>query len=173
MGIALFKLFIKFVKTKFTIMKILLITFFLAVVGTFTANSQTKYYYTTVSSPDKTIDYLFGFYPSTLTYTESASVKPYTSIKAVVLNQKGANPFTSNNDKIMILLKSGKLIRSYTTQAKEGDYAVNYTTQPGENHTQYYCFNGKLEISDIDRVWYILSDTQIFELLTAEIKPKE
>ncbi|MFC5283330.1 hypothetical protein [Pedobacter alpinus] len=154
-------------------MKTLLTTIFFVLIVSYAANSQTKYYYTTVSSPDKTTDYLFGFYPSTLTYTESASVKPYTSIKAVLLNQKGANPFKSNNDKIMILLKSGKMIRNYTTQAKEGDYAVEYTTQPGENHTQYYCFNGKVEANDIDRVWYILSDTQIFELLTAETKSKE
>lgn len=154
-------------------MKKLLTSMLFVVLVAFTAQSQTKYFYTTVSSPDKTIDYLFGFYPSTLSYTESANIKPYTSIKAVVLNQKGAKEFTSKDDKIMILLKSGKLIRNYTTQAKEGDYAVNYTTQPGENHTQYYCFSGKIEANDIDRVWYILSDNQIFELLTAETKPKE
>lgn len=136
------------------------------------AHAQTKYFYTTVSSPDKTIDYLFGFYPSTASYTESASIKPYTSIKAALINQAGAKDFTSKDDKIMILLKSGKLIRNYTTQAKEGDYAVEYTTKPGETHAQYYCFDGKIDINDIDRVWYILSDTQIFELLTAETKPK-
>lgn len=153
-------------------MKTLFTTLLLAVIVTVTAKSQTKYFYTTIANSDKTIDYLFGFYPSTATYTESATVKANTAIKAVIINQKGANEFKSNNDKMMILLKSGKLIRSYTTTAKEGDYAVDYITKPGETHVQYYCFMGKIEVDDIDRVWYILSDTQIFELLTAESKPK-
>ncbi|WP_442795072.1 hypothetical protein [Pelobium manganitolerans] len=151
-------------------MKTLFTTIFLLAFVAGVSQAQTKYFYTTVSSPDKTIDYLFGFYPSTASYTESASVKPYTSIKAALINQKGAKDFVSKDDKIMILLKSGKLIRNYTTQAKEGDYAVEYTTKPGETHAQYYCFSGKVDINDIDRVWYILSDTQIFELLTAETK---
>jgi hypothetical protein len=154
-------------------MKTFFTTILIVTLAIFTAKAQTKYFYTTVSSPDKTIDYLFGFYPSTASYTESASVKPYTSIKAALINQKGAKDFTSKNDKIMILLKSGKLIRSYTTQAKEGDFAVEYTTKPGETHAQYYCFSGKVDINDIDRVWYILSDTQIFELLTAETKAND
>lgn len=154
-------------------MKTILTTILFAAFTLFAAHGQTKYFYTTVASPDKSINYLFGFYPSTASYTESASVKPYTAIKAVVINQKGAKDFDSNDDKVMILLKSGKLIRNYTTSAKEGDYAVKYTTKPEETHVQYYCFSGKVDVNDIDRAWYILSDNQIFELLTAETKPKD
>lgn len=154
-------------------MKKLFTTVLLIVLTAFAVSSQTKYFYTTVASPDKTINYLFGFYPSTATYTESATVKPYTSIKAALINQKGASDFSSNDDKIMILLKNGKLIRNYTTTAKDGDYAVKYTTKPEETHVQYYCFSGKVEVSEIDRIWYILSDNQIFELLSAESKAKD
>lgn len=151
-------------------MKLLLTTILLTTFSSFLAQSQTKYFYTTVASQDKTTNYLFGFYPSTATYTESATVKAYTSIKAVVINQKGAADFNSNDDKVMILLKSGKLIRNYTTNAKEGDYTVKYTTKPEETHVQYYCFSGKVDTTDIDRVWYVLGDNQIFELLSAESK---
>ena len=152
-------------------MKTILTAITIFVSAIFTAQSQTKYFYTTVSKTDKTVNYLFGFYPTTASYKESGTVNPYTSIKSLLINQKGAQDFISHNEKIMILLKSGELIRSYTTQAKEGDFAVNYTTKPGETHVQYYCFSGKVDVEDIDRVWYVLSDTQIFELLTTETKP--
>ena len=151
-------------------MKKLFITLILCL-GFFTSIAQTNsYFYTSVSNPSKTIDYVFGFYPSSAAYTEPSNDKPYTTIKAALINNKGANPFNSADDKIMILLKSGKLIRNYTTAAKEGDYATKYTTQPGETHIQYYCFNGKVDKNDIDRVWYILSDSQIFELIFMDKK---
>ena len=154
-------------------MKKLFTTLFLAVLVTFVAKSQTQYFYTVIANPSKTINYDFGFYPSVMSYVEAEGVAPYTKIKAGVFNREGALPFESKDDKVMILLKSGKLIRNYTTKATEGDFAVNYTTQPGDKHIQYYCFAGKVSREDIDRVWYILSDNQIFELKSAVTKPAD
>ncbi|OAQ41877.1 hypothetical protein A5893_01800 [Pedobacter psychrophilus] len=149
-------------------MKILNTTVLFLVLS-FTAYSQkVSYYYTSVVSPDKTIDYVFGFYPSVSQYTETSGVKPYTYFKAAIINQKTAKAFDSRDDKIMILLKSGKLIRNYTTSAQTGDYAVKYSTQPGDTHVQYYCFDGRVDRNDISKVWYILGDTQIFELIFVE-----
>ena len=152
-------------------MKKLFTTLFLAVLVAFTANSQTQYFYTVIANPTKTINYDFGFYPSVMSYVEAEGVAPYTKIKAGVFNREGADAFTSKDDKVMILLKSGKLVRNYTTKATDGDFAVNYTTPAGGQHIQYYCFSGKVTREDIDRVWYILSDNQIFELKTAVTKP--
>lgn len=149
-------------------MKKIFTSTFLILMVTLAYSQKISYYYTTVTSPDKTIDYVFGFYPSVSQYTEANGVKPYTSVKAALINQKTAKEFVSKDDKIMILLKSGKLIRNYTTAAAAGDYAVNYTTKPGETHYQYYCFDGKVDVKDISRVWYILGDTQIFELIFSE-----
>lgn len=151
-------------------MKKIISSTLLLLIVTLAYSQKTTYYYTTVISPDKTIDYVFGFYPSVSQYTEANGVKPYTSVKAALINQKTAKTFESKDDKIMILLKNGQLIRNYTTGATSGDYAVKYTTQPGETHIQYYCFDGKVNMNDISRIWYILGDTQIFELIFSESK---
>jgi hypothetical protein len=90
----------------------------------YTAKSQTQYF----SSPGKTINYDFGFYPSVMPYVEAEGVKPYTKIKAGVFNREGVQPITSKDDKVMILLKSGKLIRNHNTKSEDGDFVANYTT---------------------------------------------
>lgn len=130
------------------------------------ANAQdaVPFYYQVVSNPSKTINFVFGFYPTTYSYVEGKDLEPYTSVKAAVINNAD-NSIYWNNYKIMILLKSGKLIRSYTTVAKTGDYSCEYNVKSGETHHQYYCFHKKFTNEDIDKVWLVMGDDEIFNLL--------
>lgn len=140
---------------------------------TLASNAQKIVYYSTViATPDKTIDFDFGFYPKTLQYVEPAGQKGYTVVRCAVINQKTAKPFDWKDEKINIYLKSGKLIRNYTTQAETGDYAVKYTVDPGQTRYQEYCFSHKFGIDEIEKIWLVMGDNQIFELYRNEVDPK-
>ncbi len=130
------------------------------------ANAQKKnpFYYELISNDSKTINFVFGFYPTTYSYVEGKDVDPYTSVKAAVINN-AKNSLDWNNYKIMIMLKSGKLIRSYTTVAKDGDYSCEYNVKGSETHYQYFCFHNKFTNEDIDKVWLVMGDDQIFNLM--------
>ncbi len=134
------------------------------------SNAQKKnpFYYELISNDSKTINFVFGFYPTTYQYVEGKDVDPYTNVKAAVINN-AKNSLDWKDYKINILLKDGKLIRSYTTVAKDGDYACNYTVhggeEKGETHYQYFCFHTKFSSEDIDQVYLVMGDDQIFKLL--------
>ena len=129
------------------------------------AQSNKPFYYELISNDSKTTDFVFGFYPFTYSYVQSKDVDPYTSVKAAVINNAKKNDLKWNDYKINILLKTGKLIRSYSTVAKDGDYACNYTVDGGTTHYQYFCFHSKFDNEDIDKVWLVLGDDQIFNLV--------
>jgi hypothetical protein len=125
---------------------------------------KNPFYYELISNESKTTNFVFGFYPTTYTWEESKDVEGFIHIKAAVINNaKGALDWS--NYKINILLKSGKLLRSYTTVAKDGDFACNYTVKGNETHYQYFCFHTKFTAEDIDKVWLVLGDDQIFSLV--------
>ena len=130
------------------------------------------YFSTVISNPDKTIDFDFGFYPSTAQYVESAAVSGYTMVRGAVINTTTAKPLEWKNYKIHVYLKSGKLIRNYTTKAESGDYAVNYTVGTGLTRYQEFCFNTKFRLEDIEKVWLAMGDNEIFELYRKETDKK-
>ena len=131
-----------------------------------TAMSQTKnpFFYEEISNDSKSTNFVFGFYPSSYQYIEDPKVQAYATIKSAVINNS-ADSLKWNNYKLLILLKSGKLIRSYTTVAESGDYACNYTVTGSTTHYQYYCFHSKFIKEDIDKVWLVMGDDQIFPLI--------
>jgi len=130
------------------------------------SNAQAKnpFFYELIANDSKTTNFVFGFYPSSYTFEETKDVEGFTSIKSAVINNaKGS--LSWSDYKINILLKSGKLLRSYSTVAKDGQYACNYTVQGSDTHYQYFCFHNKFTADDIDKVWLVLGDDQIFSLL--------
>lgn len=152
--------------------KILAIALFF-ISASLSADAQKIVYYSTIiSNPDKTIDFDFGFYPKTLQYVEPSGQKGYTVVRCAVINQKGAKPFEWKDEKVNIYLKSGKLIRNYTTKAESGDYAVRYTVDPGVTRYQEYCFSHKFGVDEIEKIWLVMGDSQIFELYRNEVDPK-
>ena len=129
------------------------------------ANAQNMpFYFEVISNDSKTIDFVFGLYPTTYQYTEGKDVDPFTSVKVAVINSAKTNELKWNDYKVCILLKSGKLIRSYSTAAKDGDYSCNYVVPANDKHIQYYCFHTKFTSDDIDKVWLTMTDDQIFGL---------
>ena len=130
------------------------------------SNAQAKnpFYYELIANDSKTTNFVFGFYPASYTYEETKDVDGFTSIKSAVINNaKGSVAW--NDYKINILLKDGSLIRSYSTVAKDGQYACNYSVPGGETHYQYFCFHTRFTSNDIDKVWLVMGDDQVFSLL--------
>ena len=128
------------------------------------AQKKNPFYYELISNDSKTTNFVFGFYPTTYTFEETKDVEGFTHIKGAVINN-ATGSLSWNDYKINILLKSGKLLRSYSTVAKDGDFACNYSVKGSETHYQYFCFHNKFTNNDIDKVWLVLGDDQIFSLL--------
>ncbi len=130
------------------------------------AKAQTgkPFYYELISNESKSINFVFGFYPTSYAYNETKDVDGFTSIKGAVINNS-KDRLHWLDYKVNILLRSGKLLRSYTTVAKDGDYQCNYNVEGSATHYQYFCFHNKFTNDDIDKVWLVMGDDQIFGLL--------
>ena len=155
--------------------KLLFVTAFFLLTVTITKAQNNKkpcpYYYTRINNPTKTVNFLLGLYTTCYLdqLTASDSV-PYTRIKAAIIND-GTNDLKWNNYKVYILLKSGELIRNYTTAATDGDYACTYVVSNGATHHQYFCFHSTFTSDDISKVWFALAgDDQLFDLEYADDK---
>ena len=135
---------------------------FLSVAATAQKN---PFYYELIANDSKTTNFVFGFYHNTYTYVEGKDVDGYTSVKCAVINNAKGDLKWLSDYKIMILLRNGKMIRSYTTVAKDGDYSCSYYVDGGVTHYQYFCFHPKFTNDDIDKVWLVMSDDQIFNLV--------
>ena len=129
-----------------------------------TTAKKNPFYYELISNDSKTTNFVFGFYPSTYTFEETKDIAGFTHIKSAVINNS-TESLKWNDYKINLLLKSGKLLRSYSTVAKDGDFACIYTVDGSQTHYQYFCFHNKFTTDDIDKVWLVMGDDQIFGLL--------
>lgn len=152
--------------------KLFAAAFLFVAIGIQSYAQKIVYYSTTISNSDKTIDFDFGFYPKTLQYVEPTDQPGYTVVRCAVINMKTAKTFDWKDEKVHIYLKSGKLIRNYTTKATSGDYAVTYSVEPGTTRYQEYCFSHKFALEDIEKIWLVMGDNEIFELFRAEVDAK-
>ena len=122
------------------------------------------YYYQTINNGDKSVDFVFGFYPATLQYFESKEFPAYTSVRSAIFNKSAKQSLKWNDFRVDVLLKSGNLIRNYAPFSKEGIYGCTYTVPADSTHYQVFCFHTKFIESDIDKVWLQMSDDEIFGL---------
>ena len=61
------------------------------------AQSGKPFYYESISNDSKSIDFVFGFYPSTYSYNETKDVDGFTSIKTAVINNAKRNDLKWND----------------------------------------------------------------------------
>ena len=126
--------------------------------------ARCPYYWTSVSNPNKTINYLFGFYFACNTEMQSSGDgTPFTSVTVAVIN-KSTTDLSWDNNKVCVLLKSGAVIRNYTTAATDGDYACTYKVANGVTHHQRYCFHTMFTANDVSKVWLLYGDDKTFDL---------
>lgn len=97
------------------------------------------FYYESISTPDKSIDFLFGFYVHNLEIEERKDGSMYTIAQIGLIN-KSQKSFDWNDYKVYVLLKNGDLFYNYKTEAKSGDYTCVFTLQGGETLKKKICF---------------------------------
>ncbi len=131
-----------------------------------------SYYYSTISTPNKAINFTIGIYHTNFVWNETAK-SGYTVIPSAIINNKNAQPLKWNDYKIYIMLKDGTLFHSYTTVAKTGKFACNYVVKPGETHYQHFTFSKKFRAEDIANVWLKLTDSNFIKLIYFNKKDKQ
>ncbi len=122
------------------------------------------YYYQEVSNANKTVDFVFGLYPATIHYYEGKDFPAYTSMRTAIFNKSSKDTLKWKNFKVDILLKSGTLISNYVPFSKEGPFGCDYTVLADSTHYQLFCFHTQFTEPEIDKVWLMMSDDEIFSL---------
>lgn len=127
------------------------------------------FYYENISTPDKSIDFLYGFYTSTLEGIERKDGSVYTVAQIALIN-KSKEDFKWNDYKVYVLLKNGDLFYNYKTEAKDeaSDYACIFNLKSGATVKKWVCFEKKFTEKDIDKVWLSFNDYKFFKLIYSE-----
>lgn len=127
------------------------------------------FYYENISTPDKSVDFLFGFYTATIEGMERKDGSVYTVAQIALIN-KSKEDFKWNDYKVYILLKNGDLFYNYKTEAKDenSDYACIFNLKGGSTMKKWVCFEKKFTAKDIDKVWLSFNDYKFFQLLYSE-----
>lgn len=150
-------------------MKKLLVSLLLAVgfisLSSFTAEKPKgdPFYYEIISTPDKSIDLVYGFYHTQISFVDKPNGQGYTTVRSAIINNS-KSPFAWEDYKVYILLKDGDLFRNYTTTASSGEYDCTYDVKTDETHIQYLCFQKKFSASDIQSVYVSFLDNKFFKL---------
>ena len=123
------------------------------------------FYYSKIETPDKSVSFVIGFYPSKYSWHETASAGKYSVVLGAIINDKNATELVWDDYKIVVMLKDGTLFNSYTTVAKSGLYACKYKVAPGETHYQNFTFKKKFNPNNIAAVWLKLTHSNYIKLL--------
>lgn len=161
---------IKKMKKKLLFLTLICVAIIMAAPVSVKSQSSDYYYYESISNPAKTINFLIGVYVTKNEFITRDDGTGYTKIRMAIINQEGANTFKWNDYKIYIKLKNNDMFYNYTTQAKDGDLACNWSVEPGQNHIQYICFDKAFDINQIDMIWLGMSDNKFFDLVRSDKK---
>jgi hypothetical protein len=118
-------------------------------------------YLETISTPDKSLDFIVGLYPDTYYYN---TTKEYSTMTLKILNNS-TSILDWNDYKVYIQLSDGTLFYNYKTQAESGEYCNSYTISTGLAHSQTVCFTPKFRVSEISKVYLSFNDNKFFALL--------
>jgi hypothetical protein len=132
----------------------------------FSQTANDAVYLETISTPDKSMDFIAGVYPNTYYYNVSGD---YSTLTLKVLNNSSTS-LGWNDYKVYILLKDGTLFYNYKTKAESGEYSCVYTVPTGTANSQSVAFSGKFDIHDISSVYLSFSDSKFFNLLYGPAK---
>jgi hypothetical protein len=124
------------------------------------------YFSQVVATPDKTLlNFKIFVFHHKYRWVESKTEGKYSTVSIVVQNDKNAKPLTWEDYKIHFLLKDGTLFHNYATVAKSGNFACQYTVEPGQQHVQLICFGKKFAPENVERAWIKMTHTNFIRLL--------
>jgi hypothetical protein len=147
--------------------RLMIILLVLAVaLGLFPQETKEPYFSQVVATPDKTaLNFNVFVLDRKYRWVESKTEGKYSVVSIVVQNGKNAKPLQWVNYKIYFLLKDGTLFHNYTTVAKSGNYACEYTVEPGQQHVQLICFGKKFDPENVEKVWIKMTHTNFIRML--------
>jgi hypothetical protein len=144
----------------------ILLLVFAATAGLFAQETNEPYFSQVVATPDKTsLNFTIFIFHHKHRWVESETEGNYSVVSMVVQNDKNAKPLQWEDYKIYFLLKDGTLFHNYTTVAKTGNYACQYTVETGQQHVQLICFGKRFDPKDVERVWIKMTHTNFIRML--------
>jgi len=137
--------------------------------NTVNAQSKTKMYWESISNADKSLAFLAAVYPEKYEFVQGTS-SSYSTLKMCIINKSTNVLNWTEEEKVLVLLKDGKMLCSYTTASSSGDYANKYDINKEDTHCQILCFKGdKFGPADIAKVYLMFGGAKVFELVYEEV----
>lgn len=120
-------------------------------------------YYEVISNPEKTIDFTFGVTTNSVEYVSGNS--PYSTMKLVIINNSREPLEWTKDEKILVILKNGTAMVTYTTVSETGEYANDYVVEPGGTHIQRICMKGpQFKPEEIVGMHLIFGGSRVFKM---------
>jgi len=149
---------------KFKMIVFVCILFNLLGLNLYTDNIEKSYFWESISTPDKTLNFSVILLHQRYNWIESKTAGNYSTIVLSVKNKNKNKILEWKNYKIYLLLKNNVLIRNYKTIAKKGSYANNYKIEPNKIRYQTLCFGKKFNPDDIKIVYLKMTDSNFIKI---------
>lgn len=110
------------------------------------------FYYELISTPDKSINYVFGFYHTMYAISTASDNKEYVAVSGAVINNADYS-LNWENYHVAVLLKNGKLVFNYLTAAQSGEYDNTFTVDAKKTQFTKFCFHTIFKPDEIQSVF--------------------
>ena len=134
--------------------KLFIFIFFIFILsGLYSKKAQEPYYWESISTPNKTLNFSIIVFHQDYEWTESKTDGNYSTITLSVKNKNKDKQLEWKNYTIYLQLKDNTLLHNYKTVAKTGRFANNYKVEPDKIRYQNLCYAKKFNPDDIKRVY--------------------
>jgi len=149
---------------KFKIIVFICILFNLLGLSLHSDSKVESYFWESISTPDKTLNFSVMILPQRYKWIESKTAGNYSTITLSVKNKNKNKILEWKNYNIYLLLKNNDLIHNYKTIAKKGSYANNYKIEPNKIRYQTLCFGKKFNPDNIKIVYLKMTDSNFIQI---------
>jgi len=132
--------------------------------GLFSGNKDESYYWESISTPSKSLNFTIILFTQKYKWTESKSEGNYSTLPLGIKNKNTDRELKWDDLKIYIQFKDNSLIHNYKTVAKSGIFSNVFTIEPDKNKYQMLCFGKKFDPKNIKRVYIKIIPSNFIQL---------
>lgn len=145
--------------------KVIVFMFFVSIVsGLYSEKVEEPYFYETISTPDKVLNFSIILFHQNYKWIESKSEGNYSTVSLSIKNKNLDKSLNWNDYRVYLQFNDNSIIHNYKTVAKTGSYSNKYSVKPEKIRYQTVCFIKKFNSDNIKRVYIKMTSSNFIEL---------
>ncbi len=132
--------------------------------GLYADKSNNQYYWETIATPNKALNFTLILFHQKYKWTESKSEGNYSTLPLYIKNKNTTRQLKWHNYEIYLQFKNDSLVHNYKTVAKTGRFANNYTVEPGKGRYQTLCFAKRFNPDNIKHIFIKMTHANFIKL---------